>query len=186
MYILIWKWQNQLLRIRLMIYAELAYLGSSYFSWYSRKEKYWILNLDLDQLKNHVLSAIKLLVDQKQALFVPKQKRRSQCQGLSYLTPAVNPSIQAFNVVPSNCWHPPPWCHPPCRSCSASVINCFNNNVHGPNEAHKMFCWQKEHYSQKNHCNDNCNDFSDYNDIIAPLDKLIMLDWRAKGPARYC
>ena len=25
-------------------------------------------------------------------------------------------------------------------------------------------------YSQKNHCNDNCNDFSDYNDIIAPLD----------------
>ena len=23
------------------------------------------------------------------------------------------------------------------------------------------------HYSQKNHCNDNCNDFSDYNDIIA-------------------
>ena len=31
-----------------------------------------------------------------------------------------------------------------------------------------------DHYSQKNHCNDNCNDFSDYNDIIAPLDKLIM------------
>ena len=30
------------------------------------------------------------------------------------------------------------------------------------------------HYSQKNHCNNNCNDFSDYNDIIAPLDKLIM------------
>ena len=30
------------------------------------------------------------------------------------------------------------------------------------------------HYSQKNHCNDNCNDFSDYNDIIAPLGKLIM------------
>ena len=30
------------------------------------------------------------------------------------------------------------------------------------------------HYSQKYHCNDNCNDFSDYNDIIAPLDKLIM------------
>ena len=29
----------------------------------------------------------------------------------------------------------------------------------------------KRHYSQKNHCNDNCNDFSDYNDIIAPLDK---------------
>ena len=31
-----------------------------------------------------------------------------------------------------------------------------------------------DHNSQKNHCNDNCNDFSDYNDIIAPLDKLIM------------
>ena len=31
-----------------------------------------------------------------------------------------------------------------------------------------------KHYSQRNHCNDNCNDFSDYNDIIAPLDKLIM------------
>ena len=29
------------------------------------------------------------------------------------------------------------------------------------------------HYSQKNHCNDNCNDFSDYNDIIAPLEMLI-------------
>ena len=29
-------------------------------------------------------------------------------------------------------------------------------------------------YSQKNHCNDNCNDFSDYNDIIALLDKLII------------
>ena len=27
---------------------------------------------------------------------------------------------------------------------------------------------------RKNHCNDNCNDFSDYNGIIAPLDKLIM------------
>ena len=35
----------------------------------------------------------------------------------------------------------------------------------------------KKHYSQKNHCNDNCNDFSDYNDIIAPLDKLIMLHY---------
>ena len=32
----------------------------------------------------------------------------------------------------------------------------------------------KVHFSQKNHCNDNCNDFSDYNDIIASLDKLIM------------
>ena len=31
-----------------------------------------------------------------------------------------------------------------------------------------------DHYRQKNHCNDNCNDFSDFNDIIAPLDKLIM------------
>ena len=30
------------------------------------------------------------------------------------------------------------------------------------------------HYSQKNHCNDNCNDFSDYNGIIAPLDKLLL------------
>ena len=29
-------------------------------------------------------------------------------------------------------------------------------------------------YSQKNHCNDNCNYFSDYNDIIAPLNKLMM------------
>ena len=36
---------------------------------------------------------------------------------------------------------------------------------------------QKDHYSQKNHCNDNCNDFSDYNDIIAPLDKLTMLHY---------
>ena len=34
-----------------------------------------------------------------------------------------------------------------------------------------------DHYSQKNHCNDNCNDFSDFNDIIAPLDKLIMLHY---------
>ena len=34
----------------------------------------------------------------------------------------------------------------------------------------------KHHYSHKNNCNDNCNnDFSDYNEIIAPLDKLIML-----------
>ena len=31
------------------------------------------------------------------------------------------------------------------------------------------------HYSQKNHWNANCNDLSYYNDIIAPLDKLIML-----------
>ena len=29
------------------------------------------------------------------------------------------------------------------------------------------------HYSQKNHC----NDFSNYNDIIAPLDKVIMLHY---------
>ena len=36
---------------------------------------------------------------------------------------------------------------------------------------------QNIHYSQKNHCNDNCNDFSDYNDIIASLDKLIMLHY---------
>ena len=28
------------------------------------------------------------------------------------------------------------------------------------------------HHSQKNHCNDNCNDFSDSNDIIAPLEKF--------------
>ena len=31
------------------------------------------------------------------------------------------------------------------------------------------------HYSQKNNCNDNCNNFSDYNDIVAPLDKLIII-----------
>ena len=42
-------------------------------------------------------------------------------------------------------------------------------------------CDDNHHYSQKNHCNDNCNDFSDYNDIIAPLDKLIMLHY-----FRYC
>ena len=30
------------------------------------------------------------------------------------------------------------------------------------------------HYGQKDHCNDNCNYFSDYDDIIAPLDNLIM------------
>ena len=36
---------------------------------------------------------------------------------------------------------------------------------------------QNIHYSQKNHCNDNCNDFSDYNDIIAPLEKVIMLHY---------
>ena len=35
--------------------------------------------------------------------------------------------------------------------------------------------WCKNHYSQKTHCNDNCNDFSDYNDTIAPLDKLMIL-----------
>ena len=34
--------------------------------------------------------------------------------------------------------------------------------------------FSKCHCSQKNHCNYNCNDFSDYNDIIAPLNKLIM------------
>ena len=34
-----------------------------------------------------------------------------------------------------------------------------------------------KHYSQKNNSNGNCNDFSDYNDIIAPLDKLIMLHY---------
>ena len=33
---------------------------------------------------------------------------------------------------------------------------------------------KNNHYSQKDHCSDNCNDFSDYNDITAPLDKLIM------------
>ena len=27
-----------------------------------------------------------------------------------------------------------------------------------------------DHNSQKNHCNDNCNDFSDYNDIIGQAD----------------
>ena len=32
----------------------------------------------------------------------------------------------------------------------------------------------KKHFGQKSHCNDNCNDFSDNYDIIAPLDKLIM------------
>ena len=36
------------------------------------------------------------------------------------------------------------------------------------------------HYGHKNHCNDNCNDFSDYNDIIAPMDKLIMLHYSQK------
>ena len=34
------------------------------------------------------------------------------------------------------------------------------------------------HYSQKNHCNDDCDDSSDNNDIIAPLDKLIMLHYK--------
>ena len=38
----------------------------------------------------------------------------------------------------------------------------------------------KGHYSQKNHCNDKCNDFSDYNDIVAPLDKLIMLHYYSR------
>ena len=36
------------------------------------------------------------------------------------------------------------------------------------------------HYSQTNHCNDNYNDFSYNNDIIAPLDKLIMLHYSQK------
>jgi len=36
------------------------------------------------------------------------------------------------------------------------------------------------YYSQENHCNDNSNDFSDNNDIIAPLDKLIMLHYSHK------
>ena len=34
--------------------------------------------------------------------------------------------------------------------------------------------YQRADYSQKNDCNDNFKDFSDYNDIIAPLDKLII------------
>ena len=38
--------------------------------------------------------------------------------------------------------------------------------------------YHKWHYSQTNHCNDNCNDFSDYNDIIAPLDKRIMFHYK--------
>ena len=36
----------------------------------------------------------------------------------------------------------------------------------------------KTHFSQKSHCNHNCNDFSDYDDIIAPLDKMIMLHFQ--------
>ena len=51
-----------------------------------------------------------------------------------------------------------------------STISWIESTIH---------CWilyfSKTHCSQKNHCNDNCNNFSDYNDIIAPLDKLIML-----------
>ena len=41
-------------------------------------------------------------------------------------------------------------------------------------ERHHQISW-KWHYSKKNHCNGNCNDLSDYNDIIAPLNKLVML-----------
>ena len=37
------------------------------------------------------------------------------------------------------------------------------------------------HDSQKSHC----NDFSDYNDIIAPLDKLIMLHYSHKNHCNY-
>ena len=33
----------------------------------------------------------------------------------------------------------------------------------------------QHHFGQKNNCNDNCNDFSDFNEITAHLDKLIML-----------
>ena len=32
-------------------------------------------------------------------------------------------------------------------------------------------------YSQKNNCCDNCNDLSDYSDIIAPLDKVMILHY---------
>ena len=38
----------------------------------------------------------------------------------------------------------------------------------------------KTHFSQKSHCNHNCNDFSDYDDIIAPLDKMIMLHYYSR------
>ena len=33
---------------------------------------------------------------------------------------------------------------------------------------HFLACSYNLHFSQKHHCNDNCNDFSDYKDIIAP------------------
>ena len=36
---------------------------------------------------------------------------------------------------------------------------------------------QNHHYSQKYHCNDIYNHLSDYNDNIAPFDKLIMLHY---------
>ena len=39
---------------------------------------------------------------------------------------------------------------------------------------HFLACSYNLHFSQKHHCNDNCNDFSDFNDITAALDKLIM------------
>ena len=41
------------------------------------------------------------------------------------------------------------------------------------NDGNRQRTADNNHYSQENHCNDNCNAFSDYNDIIAPLVKLI-------------
>ena len=42
------------------------------------------------------------------------------------------------------------------------------------NDGNRRRTADNNHYSQENHCNDNCNDFSDYNDIIALMDKLII------------
>ena len=57
--------------------------------------------------------------------------------------------------------------------CQGDIVWISENN--NPWTAHtRITLLNNLHYSQKNHCNDNCTDFSDYNDIIATLDKLIM------------
>ena len=51
------------------------------------------------------------------------------------------------------------------------VVSQFVSKV-GTHWGLRMWC--KNHCSHKNHCNDNCNDFSNYYEIVAPLDRLIM------------
>ena len=59
---------------------------------------------------------------------------------------------------------------------SQGGLRIFGGNLEVP----FWLSFKRSRYSQKNHCNDNCNDFSDYNDIIAPLNKLIMLHYIVK------